>query len=456
MRRAGQAPLRSQLVRKSGGLRLAAVKPAARCCRAALSHARRPAPEGNRTLPPGQLQVRPRSDASAAAGTGRRPGRPCPPGMASAGKDAAWKGRVEQIEELAQTDPVLGQRLRAARSLELLKAHDSRERDSESDFAAAMMRREKEDLLRINARVRQVNQWCKQLGEDRRYTLVKYPSDLTTPYGRLMAKHDASVAQKAALLKPHLALPAAPSSPRQRPSREDVYHSATAAMRSPERQRAGSAAPPGRSAARPTSASSAGGAKAAAPPVGETARPASATLARATVPPVTTSRVVIRLAQASGEPRQLSVALFEREVAKLSRRVAEARAAGTLGQGAGAGGSSAEPSSQGAAAARSKRGADRLLISEASALVDARASPMAATAAAAARARQSKAQVQAELRRALRETAFLTQALRTQAKVLRDKGWNAGGRAGAVPRAPEGAAELARTIARSGTAPWED
>ena len=79
--------------------------------------------------------------------------------MASAGKDAAWKGRVEQIEELAQTDPVLGQRLRAARSLELLKAHDSRERDSESDFAAAMMRREKEDLLRINARVRQVRCW---------------------------------------------------------------------------------------------------------------------------------------------------------------------------------------------------------------------------------------------------------------------------------------------------------
>lgn len=376
------------------------------------------------------------------------------PGMALAGKDAAWKGRVEQIEELAQTDPVLGQRLRAARSLELLKAHDSRKRDSESDFAAAMMRREKEDLLRINARVRQVNQWCKQLGEDRRYTLVKYPSDLTTPYGRFMAKHDASVAQKAALLKSHLALPAAPSAPRQRPTREDVYTTATAAMRSPERQVAGSSAA-GPRPGRPSTAKSASHTTATPSrtlAMGEAARPASAALARATVPPVTTSRVVIRLAQASGEPRQLSVALFEREVAKLSRRVAEARAAGTLGQSAGG----ADPVAKGSGPARGKRGADSLLISEASALVDARASPMAATAAAAARARQSKAQVQAELRRALRETAFLTQALRTQAKVLRDKGWNAGGRSGAVPRAPEGAAELARTIARSGTAPWED
>jgi len=368
-------------------------------------------------------------------------------------EEPEWKGRVAQIDDLAKEDPGLAQRLRAARSKEFLEAHDAKAREAETDFARSMMHREKEDLLRINARVRQVNQWCRLLGEmDRKYTLVKFPSDLLSPYGQYMAQNDARVAQKAQQLKPHLALPSGPTEPRARKTRAEVYEASMTAMRSPPR--AGAAASSSASLPAMSPAASGSGAlsaRAASPsarrpgsaaPTGASplplARPATASLARASVPAVTTSRVVIRLSRSGEEPRQLSVPLFEREYAKIAKRV-------ELAKKAAASGAAAAPAP---AAMRGAKSADRLLVAEASAVVDNRASAIGRTAATAAARRQTKAQVQSELRRALRETAFLTQALRTQARILKERGWNQGGRSGAPAPAPDGVAALARARAR--------
>lgn len=340
---------------------------------------------------------------------------------------------LAHIDEVAKEDANLAGRLRAARSRQLLAEYREKEREAESGFAQIMMRREKEDRLLISSRVRAANGWAKALRDPRRFQLVSLPADLLSPYGREMASSDVSVAQRAKQLQKELAGKTMITEARERPTREQVYESSRHGM-----SRVASAPKP---LDRPKSASAFEAAALASAAHARIGGSMSSSLAKATVPAVTDNRVVIRLTQDGSAARQLSIALFDREHDKLSRRIAAARRSSRAARK-----EQADRESR-ARASRGKGSAESLLIAEAEAVVDARASPMAIAALAAAKARQTKSEVQAQLRRALRETAFLTQTLRQQSQLLKDRGWNAGGRAALPAVTSEAVATLAKRVA---------
>jgi hypothetical protein len=288
-----------------------------------------------------------------------------------------WQTSVAQIEEIAREDPAVGRRLRAARSREFLMDFRARERVEEESFAKSMRQREKEEHLKVQARVRQANAWAKMLGDTKRFRIRGIPMDLTSAWGKMFTTGEEGSGHHIKALKANLAVPSLPARRRDDDGAEEL-------------------------------------------PV------LPAPVLSSSVSAVSSVRLVVMLSMPGAPDRQLSTLLFDREFAKLGRRVDLARK------------QRAEDMVSKPAEGETGKRASMVLIDAAAPVVEARAR----TVAIAARERRSKALVQGELRRALRETAFLTQALRQQIAVLKAKGWNQHGRSGIPDFAPPDLREL--------------